>query len=163
MTTIKFIQDKSMEITKANINDFIGISCLDRIAWKDNKHSDFIPDGEHIWRLWVEYSSVYVAKKDNLIIGSAVMFAANDENIFLLHKMFVDNRYRGLGIGGLIFEHLTEELDRRKVDCMLTTDPLNSTMIRLCAKHGFTDKKFVASYYGSNEDRYVIHRRHKAE
>jgi len=90
------------------------------------------------------------------------MFAANDGNIFLLHKMFVDNRYRGLGIGGLIFEHLTEELDRRKVDCILTTDPLNSTMIHLCEKHGFTDKKFVASYYGSNEDRYVIHRRHKA-
>ena len=53
-----------MDITirKSKISDFLEISELDRQAWRDNRNSDFIPDGEHVWRLWVEYSTVFVAE-----------------------------------------------------------------------------------------------------
>ena len=141
-------------IRKTSISDFLTISELDRQAWRDNRSSDFIPDGEHAWRLWVEYSTVFVAELgDKKIVGAALLFKANDCSLYLFHKIFVDKKYRDQKIGNMFFQNIADFLDKEKADCLLTTDPVNSRMIHLCDKYGFTDKRLVEGYYRQDEDR----------
>ena len=147
-----------IKIRKALISDFLVISELDRRAWKDNRNSDFIPDGEHVWRLWVEYSAVFVAESGNKMIGSALLFKANECSLYLFHKIFIDKNYRDKKIGNMFFQNIVDFLDKEKADCLLTTDPINARMIHLCAKYGFTEKKLVRGYYRQDEDRLVIKR-----
>ena len=152
-----------MDITirKAKISDFLEISELDRQAWRDNRNSDFIPDGEHVWRLWVEYSTVLVAEYNKKIVGVVLLFKANNCSLYLLHKIFIDKNYRDKKIGNMFFQSIVDFLDKEKADCLLTTDPVNSRMIHLCAKYGFNNKELVKGYYRPDEDRLVIKRIYK--
>ena len=147
-------------IRKAKVPDFLAISELDRRAWQDNRNSGFIPDGEHVWRLWVRYSTVFVAKHNKKIVGVALLFKANDCSLYLFHKIFIDKNYRGKKIGNMFFENIVNFLDREKANCLLTTDPVNAKMIHLCAKYGFNEKQLVKGYYRPDEDRLVIRRRY---
>jgi len=148
-------------IRKAEISDFLTISELDRQAWQDNRNSDFIPDGEHVWRLWVEYSTVFVAEYDKKIVGVVLLFKANDCSLYLFHKIFIDKNYRDKKIGNMFFKNIVNFLDSEKADCLLTTDPVNTRMIHLCAKFGFNEKQLVKGYYRQDEDRLIIRRNHK--
>ncbi len=148
-------------IRKAKISDFLEISELDRQAWRDNRNSDFIPDGEHVWRLWVEYSTVLVAEYNKKIVGVVLLFKANNCSLYLLHKIFIDKNYRDKKIGNMFFQSIVDFLDKEKADCLLTTDPVNSRMIHLCAKYGFNNKELVKGYYRPDEDRLVIKRIYK--
>ncbi|MHB1664948.1 MAG: GNAT family N-acetyltransferase [bacterium] len=145
-------------IRKANISDFLNISELDRQAWKDNRNSDFIPDGEHVWRLWVEYSTVFVAEYNKKIVGVVLLFKANECSLYLFHKIFIDKNYRDKKLGNMFFKNIVNFLDCEKADCLLTTDPINSRMIHLCAKYGFNDKQLIKGYYRQDENRMVIRR-----
>ena len=48
-----------MEITRAKAGEFLEIAALDREAWKQNRNSEFIPDGEHVWRGTVKLFAVW--------------------------------------------------------------------------------------------------------
>jgi [ribosomal protein S18]-alanine N-acetyltransferase len=151
----------SISFEKAQISAFLSIAELDRIAWQQNRNSEFIPDGEHVWRLWVEHALVFAAKSADKIIGAILAFPCMS-GVYCVHKVFVDQSQRGKGIGSSLFEILLKEIDTLKVDCFLTVDPLNEAAIRLYAKWGFTEKVFVKGYYRANEDRYVLTRHCKA-
>jgi len=149
------------EIRKAEHRDFLEISHLDREAWRENRHSENIPDGEHIWRLWVEYSTVFVATDSDRIVGASIMFKADEGCLYLLHKIFIVRELRNRKIGHLFFSKIGEFLDCARYDCLLTTDPVNERMVHLCQKFGFLEKTFVPSYYRKNEDRFVLRRKFK--
>jgi phosphinothricin acetyltransferase len=149
-----------MKVERPTCSSFLEISELDRTAWSENRNSEYIPDGEHIWRLWVEFSSVYVVINEGRIIAAAIMFSANSGNLMLLHKVFVKSDFMGRGVGSMLFERITSDLDNDHMDCMLTTDPINIKMIKICEKYKFTERHLVKSYYRKEEDRYVIYRRH---
>lgn len=149
-----------MIIRKAEIKDFLEISQLDRIAWGKNKDADFVPDGEHSWRLWVEHALVFCAVDDDKIIGVILAFPTNNSSEYFLHKIFIDYNYRNKKVGQKLFEPLCNSLDELKVDCILTTDPINKVMIHTCSKFGFIEKKLVKGYYREYEDRYVITRKY---
>ena len=149
------------QVKKAGIEDFLEIARLDREAWKENRHSEHIPDGEHIWRLWVEYSTVFVAVVSGRIVGAAALFKADEGCLYLLHKIFIVREFRDRKIGHLIFLAIGEFLDRSRCDCLLTTDPVNERMLHLCEKFGFLEKTFARSYYRENEDRFVLRRTFK--
>lgn len=146
-----------MTVRKATIHDFLEISKLDRSAWGKNKDAEFVPDGEHAWRLWVEYALVYCAVKNNKIIGVILAFPTNNEKYFL-HKIFVDYKERNQKVGHKLFEILCLELDRIKQECMLTTDPSNLIMIHTCSKFNFNQKILIKGYYREYEDRLLITR-----
>ena len=38
-----------MHIQRAETRDFLEIAKLDREAWAQNRNSEYIPDGEHVW------------------------------------------------------------------------------------------------------------------
>jgi len=145
-------------IRKAKVSDFLAIAKLDRRAWQDNRNSSFIPDGEHVWRLWVKYSTVFVAEYNKKIVGVVLLFKANDCSLYLLHKIFIDKNYRDKKIGNMLFKNIVNFLDREKANCLLTTDTANTRMIHLCAKYGFNQKQLVKGYYRPDEDRLVIRR-----
>ena len=75
-------------LRQAEPNDFLAIAALDRVVWKDSANSEYIPDGEHVWRLWVEHALVYVAVEDEEVIGAALSFPSVSGDYFL-HKVFV--------------------------------------------------------------------------
>jgi hypothetical protein len=49
------------DIEAARPEDFLHVAALDRIAWPVLPDT-FIPDGEHIWRVWCEHANVLVAR-----------------------------------------------------------------------------------------------------
>ena len=146
-----------IQFQKAEISDFMAIAELDRTAWKQNRTSEFIPDGEHVWRIWVEHAMCFTAKENNTVLGAICAFPCLAGKWFV-HKVFVEHSNRCRGIGAKLFEWLLAELDRRKAASFLTVDPLYEHSVRLYAKWGYTQKEFVKGYYRPNEDRYVITR-----
>lgn len=146
-----------IEYRKADLRDFLDVAKLDRESWKLNRNAEFIPDGEHVWRIWVEYALVYVAKEGDVVIGAILAFACSSGK-WCVHKVFVDKNKRDLGVGTRLFEVLLKEIDKIGADCFLTVDPVNDRAIKLYEKWGFTDREFVCGYYRSNEDRYVLTR-----
>lgn len=143
---------------KAQISDFLDIAKLDREVWSQYKQTPFNADGEHIWRVWIEHALVFCAKdENNQIVGAVVAFPIISLQYFL-HKIFVGVSYRGRGIGTKLLELLLAEIDRKGADCILTVDPVNEPAMRLYAKFGFSDKKFVKCYYRTNEDRFILSR-----
>jgi len=150
-----------IEIKKAEIKDFLKISELDRKAWGHNKDAQFVPDGEHVWRLWVEYAIVYCAFDNEHIIGVILAFPSTDPFQYLLHKIFIDYNYRNKGIGQMLFSILCDKLDELNAECSLTTSSGNNRMLEICSKFSFSEKIFVKSYYRETEDRYFLTRKQK--
>ena len=48
------------EIRPAQTDEFLDVAALDRIAWPIMDDT-FIPDGEHIWRVWCDYANLLLA------------------------------------------------------------------------------------------------------
>ncbi len=143
---------------KAKTDDFLAIAELDRKAWKERYYADFMPDGEHVWRLWVEHALVYVTKEDEKVLGAVVAFPCMS-GIYCAHKVFVDPDIRHRGIATALCLALLDDLDKLQVDCFTTVDPSNEGLINLYTGFGFTEKQFVKGYYRPNEDRFVLTRR----
>lgn len=153
----------SVSFGKAQQQDFLGIAALDRCAWVDNRNAEFIPDGEHVWRIWVDAAYLYVARHAKAIVGAIVAFPTRTGTL-CVHKVMVAKAYRGQGIGTRLFELLLAEIDAcAQISCYLTVDPSNAAALRLYAKWGFTERQYVAGYYRAHEDRYLIIRPAAAE
>ena len=131
---------------------------LDRRAWADTPQSRYIPDGEHVWRIWCEHAVTYVAATHDALLGVALAFACTDGR-YCMHKVFVDPRARGRGLGTQLMERAIEEVERLGAPIFLTVDPDNHQALGLYEKMGFLERCFVKGYYRDNEDRYVLTRR----
>ena len=145
----------SVEIIPAIPQDFLAIAALDREAWKQNAHSTFIPDGEHVWRIWCEHSLVFVAKEEDQVIGAILAFLCEDEN-YCLHKVFVANSHRGKGIGAQLFKKMLAQTDEKRKCTFLTVDPQNKAALALYKSWGYEPAEFVKGFYRAEEDRYVL-------
>ncbi len=150
-----------MIVRRAETKDFLQIAALDREVWKNNKKSEFIPDGEHAWRLWVEHALVFCTKIDDKIAGVILAFPSI-KNIYCIHKVFVSFEHRSKGIGSNLFSALLQEMDKKMTDAFLTVDPTNTIAIAMYNKWGFTDQIYVKGYYREEEDRLVLTRHAKA-
>ena len=150
-------------IERARPRDFLAVAALDRQSWGDNRNSRYIPDGEHAWRLWVEYALVFCAREGDSLVGAVLAFPCLEPSLYCLHKVFVDGRSRGEGIGSRLFESVFEALDQQASDCFLTVDPENASASRLYEKWGFTERRFVKGFYREEEDRLVLTRRGAGE
>ena len=142
---------------RAAIEDFLTLAELDRAAWKRYPHGERVPDGEHVWRLWVEHALVYCAKENDQIMGVIVAFLCRSGE-WCVHKAFVHENYRRQQIGSRLFDLLLREIDGLGAGCFLTVDPANTAAIRLYEKWGFAQKQFFKDYYRPGEDRYVMAR-----
>jgi phosphinothricin acetyltransferase len=152
-----------MKIERSRTSDFLEIARLDREAWAQNRNSEYIPDGEHAWRLWTEHALVYCAWDGDMLVGAVLAFPTTTEGLYCLHKVFVDLAYRGKGLGSELFDAVLKACDERGLACFLTVDPVNESAVRLYEKWGFTDRQFVKGYYRPEEDRLVLTRQSRRE
>jgi len=158
MTSQQKSQLESLYFGKAEGEDFLGIAALDRSAWRDGRHPERIPDGEHVWRVWVAGAYVYVARDGNQVVGAIVAFPTRQGTLFV-HKVMVDKAWRGRGIGTRLFGLLLVDIDAHvHAACFLTVDPANEAAVERYARLGFSEREHVTGYYRDDEDRYVLTR-----
>ena len=158
MTATQNPQLDALYFGRAQPQDFLGIAELDRHAWSDSPYAGSIPDGEHVWRVWVAGAYVYVARDGAQVVGAVVAFPTR-QGVLFVHKVMVENRYRGCGIGTRLFDLLLEEIDTSvRASCFLTVAPSNEAAVQRYERIGFTERQFVSGYYREDEDRYVMTR-----
>lgn len=145
-------------ITWASVEDFLAIAELDRISWLDNRNSQFIPDGEHVWRHWVEHAYVCVARQDQKIVGVVLSFPSTVPNIHFVHKIFIAAECRGKGVGKKLMQLVCDKYDVNKITAQLTTDTNNKAMQHLAEVVGFSERELIKGYYRENEDRWLYKR-----
>ncbi len=148
----------SFTLRTAVPGDFLAIAALDRIVWT-GAHGRYIPDGEHVWRVWCEYAHVWVADSPALpegpwtpVAGAALTFPTTGGALFL-HKLFVHPACAGLGIGTAL---LRAALDAADAPVLLTVDPANARALALYRTLGFTTRADIAGYYRPQEDRLLL-------
>jgi len=151
-----------MHYRRATADDFLAIAALDRGAWASNRFAEFIPDGEHVWRIWCEFALVFCAvdgddNGDNAVVGAILAFPTAT-GAHCVHKVFVEDACRGQGVGSRLFEVLLAEIDTLGADAFLTVDPVNDAALALYTKWGFTEARLVKGFYRDYEDRYVLMR-----
>ena len=152
------MRDFSYEIVPATPRDFLPVAALDRIAWPVAPDT-FIPDGEHVWRVWCERATVLIARlnaarlpETENVAGVLLMFPTIGTECFL-HKIMVHPDCRGQGIGSAL---MRAGLARATMPTLLTVDPANAPAVGLYQKLGFVIRDRVAGYYRPHEDRYLM-------
>jgi len=139
-------------------DDFVGIAELDSNAWRESTHPERVPDGEHVWRIWVDDAFVFVAHERGHVVGAIVALPSRHGTLFV-HKVMVEEPYRRRGIGTRLFELLLAHVDASVgAACYLTVDPSREAEVRRYEHLGFTDKRFATGFYREDEDRYVMTR-----
>lgn len=150
----------SVRIEPAAAGDYLRIAALDRMAWPVAPDT-FIPDGEHIWRVWSDTATLLVARvnadqprlsESHDIAGALVMFPTKQGEAFL-HKIMVHPDCRGGGIGTQLMQ---ASLDRATTPVLLTVDPANRNAVSLYQKLGFTLREHIRGFYRPHEDRYLM-------
>jgi phosphinothricin acetyltransferase len=146
-------------VENAEPTDFLGVAALDRIAWPAAPET-FIPDGEHIWRVWRDHGTLLVvraAEPTTLpdtadIAGGLVMFPTAGGETFL-HKIMVHPLCRGQGIGTAL---MNEALGRAQTSVLLTVDPSNEHAVSLYRSFGFDVRETVVGFYRPHENRHIM-------
>lgn len=146
-------------IEAARPDDFLNIAALDRIAWPELPDT-YIPDGEHIWRVWCDYGTLLVARisergplsESQDIAGALIHFPTRTGEVFL-HKLFVHPICRNLGIGSALMK---AALTSATAPVLLTVDPQNVPAIKLYENMGFRVRERVPGYYRPHEDRCIM-------
>lgn len=153
------------QIEVAKTGDFLNVAALDRIAWPQLPDV-YIPDGEHIWRIWAEHATLLVARhvpRENWtaaeriaatgdVLGALVMFP-NDRGELFLHKIMVHPERRGMGIGSQL---MSAALERANRPVLLTVNPDNMAAVKLYESFQFRIREHVEGFYRPHEHRYVM-------
>lgn len=146
-------------IDEATSNDVLNVAALDRITWPDMPDT-FIPDGEHIWRVWCDHAVLLVARVDGRgplsqsedIAGALVMFPTKGHELFL-HKIMVHPICRAKGIGTALMK---AALQGASAPVMLSVDPENDAAVSLYEQFGFSTRERIDGYYRPHEDRLMM-------
>jgi [ribosomal protein S18]-alanine N-acetyltransferase len=147
-------------IAAARPDEFLRVAALDRLAWPHAPQT-FIPDGEHIWRIWCDYATLLVARladdttallETGHVAGALVMFPTKQGEL-CLHKIMVHPNCRGTGIGSALMRRALEGAD---APVLLTVDPNNASAVALYRKFGFEVRERIDGYYRPHEDRLVM-------
>lgn len=147
------------EIGEATPEEFLAVGALDRLAWPAAPDT-FIPDGEHIWRIWCDFATLLVARtggeqplpETGAIAGAVVMFPTRQGEL-CLHKIMVHPQCRGLGLGTRLME---AALERAGQPVLLTVDPENAAAVQLYRNFGFAVRERIDGYYRPHEDRLLM-------
>ena len=133
----------SCTIEPAADRDYLQVAALDRISWPVAPDL-FIPDGEHIWRIWCDMATLLVARQaggsnrlseSGDIAGALVMFPTHSSEL-CLHKIMVHPDRQGDGIGTQLMH---AGLAQATAPVLLTVDPSNEAAVTLYQKFGFSE------------------------
>ncbi len=147
-------------IEAARPNDYLKVAALDRLAWPIEPET-YIPDGEHIWRVWSDYATLLVARETGIgptdegtddVRGALVMFPTSSSELFL-HKIMVHPSCRGFGVGTKLMRTALNQADR---SVLLTVDPNNKAAVQLYENMGYAVRERIDGFYRPHEDRLLM-------
>ncbi len=150
----------SCSIENATDRDYLHVAALDRISWPTAPDL-FIPDGEHIWRIWCDLATLLVARQpadapllseSHDIAGALVMFPTKTSEL-CLHKIMVHPDRRGAGIGS---DLMRAGLEIANAPVLLTVDPVNAAAVSLYENFGFVTRERLDGFYRPHEDRLIM-------
>lgn len=142
-----------IHVQRATAEDFSAIAALDAKAWGQ---ATYVVDGEHTWRIWCEFSKVYIIRGDEPAladtqgVAAAMVLFLCDDGRAMLHKIMVHSSCRGKGLGTQLMQ---EALSHATTDVLLTVDPANTRAFELYRHMGFETLKHVPGFYRPNEHR----------
>ena len=138
------------------IDKFLQIAELDRRVWVNSADAQFVPDGEHSWRVWTEHSFVCASvTTDGAVIGALCAFDTSNPELHFAHKIFIDEEYTRKGIGLQLLGAYCEYLDTVGKASAMTVSPENTASINLGNKYGFVTESMARGYYRPAEDRLI--------
>ena len=146
-----------MNYRHATPKDMLQIAALDRDVWRSNHAPDFIPDGEHAWRIWIDIAFVCVAEENDHILGCSLAFPGFDDSLYL-HKLFVAEAHHGKGFGKKLLEETVHFCDKIGKPVWLTVDPKNQKAISLYEQFDFKITSHVEGFYRQEEARFIMRR-----
>ena len=147
------------EIGVARPDEFLDVAALDRLAWPEMPDT-YIPDGEHIWRVWCDHGTLLVARvvergpltASNEIAGVLVMFPSKTGELFL-HKIMV---HPICHCGGSRSSLMKLALARVDAPVLLTVNPENVAAIQLYENFGCPPRTRIDGCYRPHEDRLIM-------
>jgi len=138
---------EELRVCRAQPDDHVQLRELQKLT-----RGDRIVDGEHAWKVWINYCDVMKAVADDKIVGAALGFPIKDNRV-IVHQVFVHPEYANRGVGTrLLAELLKQNPDKEH---FLTTGTENDAAKRVYEKCGFEQKEFIKGYYRPEEDRYI--------
>jgi phosphinothricin acetyltransferase len=155
-----FMPPSACTIEVATDRDYLNVAALDRISWPTGPKL-FVPDGEHIWRVWCDYATLLVARRpkgaqplseSGDIAGALVMFPTRRSEHFL-HKIMVHKDCKGAGIGSDLMRTALAQTTR---PVLLTVDPANQAGVALYRSFGYEVRERIKGYYRPHEDRAIM-------
>ncbi len=150
----------NVTIELARSTDYLNVAALDRTAWPVVP-GVFIPDGEHIWRVWSDTATLLVARivdgsppirESGDIAGALVQFPTKNGELFL-HKVMVHPDCRGTGIGTQL---IRAALAQANSPVLLTVDPHNKPAVHIYEQLGFRVREHIRGFYRPHEDRSLM-------
>ena len=104
----------------------------------------------------IEKNTVYLIKKDDLVVGS-IQYQLEGRDRAHITGLVVDPRFQEQGIGREALTQIFDELkDARRID--LVTHPHNTPAIMLYLSFGFVIESWKDDYFGDGEPRIVLSR-----
>ena len=89
-------------------------------------------------------------------MGAVLAFPTIEDDLYALHKIFVDPDHRGSGVGKALLQKMVVELEGKKKQSFLTVRPDNKAALALYKSLGYSEKELVKGYYREHEDRLIL-------
>ncbi|MBP9766037.1 MAG: GNAT family N-acetyltransferase [Candidatus Pacebacteria bacterium] len=129
-------------IQKAKVENSKEIRELEKKIWKEECTNQYdMP-------MFIRFGYVFIAKDNLKIIGAVTSFKTNKNEVYV-SDLFVDSKYRKLGIGQKLKERLLKEVKGMNVISFL--DPKNTATINLHKKIGSKIVSKIKNAYGLKE------------
>lgn len=122
-----------MEIRPADPSDYDTIVRFEQVAQREPERRAFI-------RRSIEQRNAYVAVEDGCVVGYAVLEYTFYENGFI-SMLYVDARYRRMGFGSALMEHLEKVCRTSKL--FTSTNESNTAMQALLDELGYVRSGFI--------------------
>lgn len=143
-----------IRIVRARSKDTREILNLDEKVWKEALNLTDVC-GKYDLGAYIQLGLVLIAKDGEKIIGAIITHATMNGEVFV-NDWFVDKKYRGKGVGKLLYNRLIEDCKNKPLITFI--DPRYKESLKFHLDIGFKIKKKVRDIYGLGEkaDYYVL-------
>jgi len=130
----------SIAITKARVGDSVAIRALENKVWHEQDVT-----GKYDMATTIRFGYSFVAKDKDKIVGAILAIKTADDEVYV-QDWFVNERYRGQGIGKKLYARLIEAVRGLPIVSFLHPDSKES--IKAHKQLGFKVVKRIKDVYG---------------
>ena len=149
----KGVTQHEIMIRLATSSDLSDITALDAECFPEGS-LDLQPAAEGELEDGILHKSTFVAESSGRVVGMIQLERKDLANWELL-ALAITESYRGKGVGKMLMDKLSSEIQDSKVPVSVTcvTSPNNVVMQKLLEKFGFTKSQLLIDHFGPNKHR----------